>query len=363
VGGNALKNTHTRRYERDEYYMLELEVILKLRSAFPGRIMETIPAYAGKESFGDMDVLLESDNMTVKVRDVLQQTFAPNEIVKNGNCYSFDYKQLQIDLILTPIEIFHTSLVYFSYNDLGNLMGRIYHQMGLKYGHEGLTYAVYDDEGVETDTRCLGVINVSRKFDPIFAIAGYSFERWLQGFENLEQIFEYAIDTPYFNYGIFDLENRNHRSRIRDRKRPTYTKFLEWAKDKPAKYDWGDMSDFADRKAFLPRINEFFPDFRVKYDAVMEAAREKKFMRELFNGKRVSVLSGFTEQELGRFMSHLKTVSHIEEIAKRTPRTSAVEAAFDQAVHYQIEVFKHQQQEQKEVEQMVDHPEQKRGRK
>jgi hypothetical protein len=348
MGGNALKNTPTRRYDRDEYYLLEAEVTLRLFSVFHGRMIYAIPAYAGKESFGDMDILLESDNLHVKVRDVIDTLFAPNEIVRNGNCYSFDYKQLQIDLILTPREVYNTSLVYFSYNDLGNLMGRIYHQMGLKYGHEGLTYAVYDETDTN-ETRHLEVIDVSRDHHKIFAIAGYDFQRWQKGFNNLEEIFEFAVDTPYFNYGIFALENRNHRSRIRDKKRTTYIKFLEWAKDKPARYDWGDMSDYADRKAFIPRINQFFPDFQAKYDAVMERAREKKFFRELFNGKRVSEVSGFKEQELGRFMSHLKTVPHIEEIAKRTPRTPVIEAAFDQAVHYQIAVFQHLQEQQEEV--------------
>jgi hypothetical protein len=328
MGGNALKNTQTRRYQRDEYYALETEVLYALRSAFPARIMDAIPAYAGKESFGDMDILLESDNMTVKVRDVLEATFSPTEIIKNGNCYSFDYKQLQIDLILTPIEVFNTSLVYFSYNDLGNLMGRIYHQMGLKYGHEGLTYAVYDDTDTN-DTRCLDVITVSRNHTLIFSIAGYSYERWLKGFKNLEEIFEFAVDTPYFNYGIFDLENRNHRSRIRDRKRQTYTKFLEWAKDKPARYDWGDMSDYADRKAFLPRINQFFPDFQAKYDAVMEAARLRKHIKSLYNGERISELTGLREKELGMFMAFLKkNVTQLEEIASVMPREDHHEYTF-----------------------------------
>jgi hypothetical protein len=302
--------------------------------------METIPAYAGKESFGDMDILLESDNMHVKVRDVLDMVFAPNEIVRNGNCYSFDYKQLQIDLILTPIEVFHTSLVYFSYNDLGNLMGRIYHQMGLKYGHEGLTYAVYDDTDTN-ETRHLDVILVSRNHDLIFSIAGYSYQRWLQGFKNLEEIFEFAVDTPYFNYGIFDLENRNHRSRIRDRKRSTYTKFLEWAKDKPARYDWGDMSDYADRKAFLPRINQFFPDFQAKYDAVMEAARLRKHIKSLYNGERISELTGLREKDLGMFMAHLKkNVPQLEEIAARMPREQWDEYAFALLVQDSHENYK-----------------------
>jgi hypothetical protein len=193
----------------------------------------------------------------------------------------------------------------------------------------------------------------------IFSIAGYSYQRWLKGFKNLEEIFEFAVDTPYFNYGIFDLENRNHRSRIRDRKRQTYTKFLEWAKDKPARYDWGDMSDYADRKAFIPRINQFFPDFQAKYDAVMEAARLRKHIKSLYNGDTISELTGLREKELGAFMAHLKKNSpQLEDIAKIEPRTPVTVLDFGHMVQFlhenykferETEEFIRQQQEQQEV--------------
>ena len=353
MGGRALKNTETRRYQRDEYYRLETEVLYALRGAFPGRIMDAIPAYAGKESFGDMDVLIESDGMTVNVRDILQATFSPNEIIKNGSCYSFDYKQLQIDLILTPIEIFNTSLVYFSFNDLGNLMGRIYHKMGLKYGHEGLTYAVYDDDDTD-NTRLIDVIDVSRNHDLIFSIAGYSYSRWLRGFKNLEEIFEFAVDTPYFNYGIFDLENRNHRSRVRDKKRPTYTSFLEWAKDKPARYDWGDMTDHTDRKAFLPRINQFFPHFQAKYDDVIARNEERKHIRAMYNGETISELTRYREKDLGLFMSYLKkNVPQLEEIAKRHPRRDSDTTAFRIAVQVAHTEYTNQEFIQQEKQEEV----------
>lgn len=331
MGGNALKNTQTRRYEAAEYYELENEVLAKLREAFPGRIITSIPAYAGKESFGDMDILMESDNLHKNVRDTLREFFAPNEIVKNGGCYSFDVKQLQIDLILTPIEIYHTSSVYFAYNDLGNLMGRIYHAMGMKYGHEGLTFAVYDPED---PSHRIEDILVSRNHSLIFAVAGYSFARWTEGFKNLEEIFEFAIDTPFYSYSIFDLDNRNHRSRMRDRKRPTYTKFLDWAKDKPGQYDWGPHThdgDF-DRTAFLERISEFFPGFRAQYDAAIARNEHRKFVNALLNGNRVRELTGLEGIELGYLMKYLKTDPEVLVLVEKKPRTGAVEQDFDEHV-------------------------------
>ena len=65
MGGNALKNTETRRYERDEYFALVETVLARLRSlpSFRERRMAAIPAYGTKESFGDMDVLVASDGL------------------------------------------------------------------------------------------------------------------------------------------------------------------------------------------------------------------------------------------------------------------------------------------------------------
>jgi hypothetical protein len=331
MGGNALKKTETRRYQAAEYYELEREVLTKLRDAFGGRLIEAIPAYAGKESFGDMDILIESDGMTANVRDALQALFEPNEIVRNGGCYSFDVKQLQVDLILTPIKEFRTSLVYFSYNDLGNLMGRVFHAMGAKYGHEGLCYAVYDPED---PSHRIEDILVSTDHTLIFAFAGYSFQRWTQGFKNLEEVFEFAIDTPFYSFDIFDFENRNHRSRVRDRKRPTYTKFVEWAKDKPDRYNWGLYirdGEF-DRTKFLDRISEFFPDFRAKYDAAIARNEHRKFVNALLNGNRVRELTGLDGIELGYLMKYLKTDPEVLVLVEKKPRTGAVEQDFDEHV-------------------------------
>lgn len=331
MGGNALKNTKTRRYAADEYYELEAQVAGILYDVFR-RQLAAIPAYAGKESFGDMDILMVSDGMTENVRDVLRAVFEPNEIVKNGSCYSFDVKELQIDLILTPMSEFHTSLVYFAYNDLGNLMGRIYHAMGLKYGHEGLSYAVYDPE--DPSHRIEDILVEAYNFPAIFAIAGYDFDRWNRGFKNLEEIFQFAIDTPFYSYAIFDLDNRNHRSRMRDRKRPTYTKFLDWTKDKPSRYDWGPHThdgDF-DRTAFLPRISEFFPDFRAKYDDAIARNEHRKFVNALLNGTRVRELTGLDGVELGYLMKYLKNDPFIQTIVEQKPRTKATEVTFGGAV-------------------------------
>ena len=114
IGGNALKNTVTRRYNAAEYFEVSAEVVQILTDSFDHyvdfRKIEVIPAYSEKETFGDCDILT-----TMKfTRQQIQKTFSPNEIVINGDVISFDYKELQFDLIYSPSDEFEYSLFYFS---------------------------------------------------------------------------------------------------------------------------------------------------------------------------------------------------------------------------------------------------------
>ena len=137
-----MKNVETRRYDRDEYFQLEAEVLSKLRTDFPARRVEAIRAYSQKPSFGDMDILFESDYLNINVIDYLKETFNSKEVVRNSHVYSFEYNNFQIDLILTSKANFDTSFTYFAYNDLGNLMRRVSHKLGFKYGHECLSLII-----------------------------------------------------------------------------------------------------------------------------------------------------------------------------------------------------------------------------
>ena len=130
MGGNALKNCTTRRYQADEYHRLEDEVRKKWREHFLTEA-HPITAYKTKESFGDMDLIVVSETLPPMWTELVKEVFQPQESVKNGNVFSFEYKQFQIDLIATPLKELVSSTQYFAFNDLGNLIGRVAHSMGL----------------------------------------------------------------------------------------------------------------------------------------------------------------------------------------------------------------------------------------
>jgi len=301
MGGNALNSTFTRRYQKDEYFQLETEIFnhLKHLDASKNLKVTNIQAYSSKTSFGDMDFLIEYQEGVDYLNIV--NSFQPNEVFSNGKVISFDYKQLQIDMIITKPEFFDFSKTYYSFNDLGNLIGRIAHKMGMKYGHEGLYYTYRDN-----NKNILGKICLTKDAQKAFAILDYDHERFLQGFDTLEDIFEYVISSKFFNPDIFAFHNRNHQARTRDRKRPTYNAFLTYCDDNKDsfehKYEYN-----SDKSTYFAYIQSYFPQFydeMKKYNLIHQRKAE---IREKFNGSLVMKLTNLKGKELGQFMSTIKT--------------------------------------------------------
>lgn len=305
MGGSALKNTLTRRYQKAEYDVLTTEVLAMLQNDFPAQRSAVIPAYRAKTSFGDLDILLETEGLTTDLVAYIQQRFKPNELVKNSHVISFDYKQFQVDFIGSTSANFTISLHYYAWNDLGNILGRLYHKMGFKYGHDGLSMIF------KADNYQYGELCVSKDIEAILAFAGLDAERFLAGFDTLEAIFQYAASSPFFNKAIYLLENRNHASRIRDKKRPTYNALLKWLEtqnDLPA-YAWENMQEQGGleyKEPFIQRAFQYFPPFQTQFEDKQVQFQLWKLAKEKFNGRLVQAWTGLEKQELGYFMQKLK---------------------------------------------------------
>jgi hypothetical protein len=321
VGGNALKNCKTRRYNADEYRKLVGEVLTKLIYALNCCSEVTdVPAYYSKDSFGDMDLLLESDYLPSDWQEKVITAFQPKECFKNGNCFSFEYKEFQIDLIITPSSEYQTSLNYFAYNDLGNLIGRIAHMMGMKLGHDGLAYHWRIGE-----TQHFRTIVVETDWAKILPVLGLSYERYQQGFDRLEDIFEFVVSSEFFNKDIYLLHNRNHTSRVRDRKRKTYTEFLKWIENHQhtnAQNFWIEWRKGQDKRAWLPYLFRKIPHFETLYNEVQAEWEFEMEYRKRFNGDLVREWLKLDGKELGEFMRYLREQggSHFKtDIVKMNP--------------------------------------------
>lgn len=303
MGGLALKNTVTRRYQREEFDVISKELIDTLKKDFKRVAMPLF--YSNKKSFGDADLIVSMEGFVYDMREYLIATFNPNEIFHNGNCWSFDYKELQVDVITVAPEDFDAMEMYLSYNDLGNFIGRIAQGFGLKYGQEGLWYEHYF-KGMN-----IGTIKVSKDYRKIFDFLGLSYERWEKGFAELEDIFEYIATSPYFNWEMFQLSKLNKINRERNLKRKSYMSFLEWmdknVADDNHKFNFKEMP-LDDRSAYVEQIDYYFPEANLTTEIRRLEYEEckKLYIKSKFNGGDVMRKYGFEGKLLGTVITGFK---------------------------------------------------------
>jgi hypothetical protein len=304
MGGNALKKVTTRRYEREEYFLLEEEVLAKVKAVLPHCAVEAIQAYHEKPSFGDMDIVIEKlDGVKEIIRSNLDN-WGVEELFINGDAWSINYGDFQVDLIFMKPKYFRSTLDYFSYNDIGNLLGRVSRKVGFKLGHRGLNYVLL------SKTSMLKDINVTNNYMEALEFIGYDSERFKKGFNTLEEMFEYVIDNPNFTPEIFALENRNHDARVRDAKRKNYRAFLNYIESKEYPKEVEADKNYELKRAFLA-----FPSFKDKYDLVFEKLRIKALVKEKFNGEILRAATGYMGTDLGLFYSYInKKLSNYEDL-------------------------------------------------
>ena len=294
MGGKAFAGK-TRRFERSEYFNL-IDEVSRLMVPFSATLV-VIPAYNEKPSFGDMDILFTPSIEISK--QLLMDTFgsAADEVLHNGGVWSLVYKGFQLDLITTKWDEVEYALNYFSFNDRGNLVGRLAHKLGLKHGHDGLWFPVRSND------HTLGEVLLT--LDPAEAEDFLDVARPpVDGFNTLDEIFANVAASKYFNPDIFLLENRNHTARVRDRKRATYTTFLEWCKTQTLKSEFYQFD--SDKTVYHRKIFKAFPHARAEFDEVWRRKFEIEEAAKKVNGDLVKEWTGRENARLGELMKILK---------------------------------------------------------
>lgn len=294
MGGNVFPGMN-RRYDRKEY----LDLIDELKP-----ILEQIcvkynvcPSMENKESFGDMDIVCVPSKTINWNEFVLCDIFETKLCKRNGSTWSLIYKEFQLDLIMSPEKEYEFCCNYMGMGDRGNFVGKLAHQLGLKFGHDGLWIPVR-----KSDSHKLGEVLLT--LDPIKAERFLDVEP-MKYANRIEDVFLNISRSKYFNPEIFLLENNNAIARVRDKKRPNYNLFLEWCTKLPKK-DYFVKSK--NKKEYLEIIFEEFPDAVEEYNELWYRATILDRYSELFNGKLVSEWTGLQGKELGEFIVKIKDV-------------------------------------------------------
>lgn len=268
----------------------------------------SIPAYRMKEDFGDLDVLIGYSGHYSDIVEKILDVFEPEEFKRNKQILSIGYPidddLFQVDFIVCPKTYFGSSLQYYSYNDLGNLIGRIAHRAGFKYGHRGLEYVLRDPE---YPTRVWDTINVTS--DLYKAMEFFGLDAWhcVKGFDTLEEIFQFVASSKYFHRDMFAYESLNHDNRVRNAKRSTYNAFLKWIdnQDDLNSFNWNQKESL--RTQFLQEAKRNFPVFERRLAQSETLLMMNKEARKKFNADIVKELTGLEGKDLGNIMRDLNS--------------------------------------------------------
>lgn len=290
MGGNIWSNA--KRLNKEDYQ--------SVCEVFANTGIRVIESYRTKSSFGDLDAV-HSEQYEDLVQ-FMNSKFTVMDVSRNGTVTSFlvEAKPLvyfQIDLIYCPKEEIDFSYRYFSWNDCGNLIGRLARRVDLKFGHDGLWYIQRSNDHVLKEHLLI------RDFDEALEYLDLNPLEHRAGFETPEDIFSFIISSKYFDYNSFELSQRNNVARTRDRKRVMYNKFLKWLNE--LNID-GRLQPLPDRSAYLTKHFEYFAGLKDACEKAQADYELKKQIAAKFNGRLVMELLPLKGRELGTFITHCK---------------------------------------------------------
>lgn len=327
MGGNLLKtwNLPEKRIPTDECNWIKNELISKFKADCkinrPTQLWANVaPSIRDKETHGDLDIILgrfEDPAISMHWKDendfgiYLEKEFGYKPF-KNSNVYSFPYKGFQVDVTFHPMHDFSMAVDYSSWGDLGNIMGRVFHKMGLHFGHSGLSFwirqGLFDSNLQWSDSdHIYEKVILTNNMIEICEIGGFDYLRWQKGFDTEQDAFEFVVDSKYFHPDLFQLENLNHTNRTRNRKRGMYMRFVEYVAncDKVgipfrSKHEYSLIM-----QCKYSHLQRSIDGFRLVYEV-------DKVVKEKVNGKLVAEWCNLSENDgplIGKIMSEVRDVA------------------------------------------------------
>lgn len=298
MGGNLFK---LGRIPRQRYLEIEQEIRNHLDQVWPG--LYRIPRYYDtKADFGDLDVIVSEEVIVgswVLTRQKLLDELGITQYKSAGNVFSTVYRNFQVDYFLTPPEYLESTYQFLSFNDLGNLIGKICRRFNLKYGEKGLLYVFRRQNGHYKKE-----LEVSKDFRQICAFLDLDYDHWLQGFASLEDMFDWVIASRYFS--VQPYQEQALALSKKAEQRTTIQKFVNYLEEKKIERVYSYLSDKND---YLPAITEAFPKAHLLEQIKLEKEAEKRAdkIHEKFNGNLIKTLKPELEKEaLGKFIIEFK---------------------------------------------------------
>ncbi len=285
MGGHALKNIKTVRMSLITYNKIKKEICDKLNNEIKIDFLFDNP---DKTDFGDLDILYKSEPH-INMYDYITKIFIPKEIVKNGDVISFSYnitndEYAQIDFIKSSN--FDMSKFFFSYGDLGLLVGKMVKHYELSFGDRGLFIKNIYNQNI--------YLNDNPK--EICDYLNLNYNKWGQ-FKTEIEIFNWLSTCNLCHKDIFISGNYEHRHKVETR--PMYNRFIEWLNINMTNKEY--IIENKQSNAILYFNKQHVIDELEKENIIKQERKNK------FNGKKILELNVIkNEKELGNFIKNFK---------------------------------------------------------
>jgi hypothetical protein len=346
MGGALLKKwgLPEKRLSNDEYNRLKNELVNILHSQVHAfhrdvdygdilRCYDTFgvaPAIKQKETHGDLDILVGVDSLEkdlgfnrrtyqdmlwdwrserLNTSDFLERLSGHKPSV-NSNVISFPYMGFQVDLTFVPLEDFYSSKNYNSWGDCSNLMGRVFHKMGLHFGHTGLSFwirqGMFDNNVTWSDNdHIYEKVILTKNMEDICKIGGFDYSKWEAGFDTNEEVYRFVAESEYFKKELFAFENLNHINRVRNKKRPMYAAFVEWLET--SNPDDSNEKEFLDKSTYALIYQKRFPHLQTAISKYYFEYNVTKCLKSKLNGRIIMDVLGTDDgRTVGQIMSEIK---------------------------------------------------------
>jgi hypothetical protein len=124
MGGKAMKlvGVETERKSTSEHLRIESEITPIIAEMFNTEV-KGVKFYRTKESHGDCDLLILNTGNLGNVGEKLKAKFGP--VHCNGNVFSFEYQNYQVDVIPQPLRNWNSCSDFFDWDPTGNLCGKV----------------------------------------------------------------------------------------------------------------------------------------------------------------------------------------------------------------------------------------------
>jgi len=237
MGGNNLPGIITSRIPSKDYFYIK-QIILDI--LHKNNIVAQCPIeLPGKVDYGDIDVICEYPTQDFDFKQFIKTNFNPtvmspsyrDKVLCNISFNStlpsmIDFTNFQIDFILCPKSSIESYMFYFSYGDLGSIVGRLTNAYAIKFDYTGLWIKF---NSITMEIKCQNTqdyCHLTDSTEELCKYLGLSYSDWMNGFTDMYDIFVWICKSHLFTPNIFRIFNRQHTSRLMKRK--MFLKFLEY---------------------------------------------------------------------------------------------------------------------------------------